>query len=219
MSTVATAVVLGAVLFVAAGTLAWPSAWAFLAIFLLGGGAVVVMLLHVDPELLLERLRPPIQREQSSGDKAVMSVFCVVFVIWLPFMALDAVRLGWSQVPVALQVAGAAGVVADFLIVAWTARENAYLAPVVKSQAHRDQRVVSTGPYAYVRHPMYAGAVLLFVGTPLLLGSWWGLVGAAVLTALLTLRAVLEERSLAASLEGYTDYTRRVRYRLVPRVW
>jgi protein-S-isoprenylcysteine O-methyltransferase Ste14 len=100
-----------------------------------------------------------------------------------------------------------------------TFRENSYAAPVVKIQRERGHRVVSTGPYAHIRHPMYAGALLFFIGTPLLLGSWWGLVAAPVIAAMLAVRAALEERTLADELPGYRDYTARVRYRLIPGIW
>jgi protein-S-isoprenylcysteine O-methyltransferase Ste14 len=98
-------------------------------------------------------------------------------------------------------------------------RANSYAAPVVKLQAERGQRVVSTGPYGYVRHPMYAGAIPVLIGTPLLLGSWVGLVLSPILIAMLALRAVMEERMLRERLEGYADYAAHVRYRLVPLIW
>jgi protein-S-isoprenylcysteine O-methyltransferase Ste14 len=100
-----------------------------------------------------------------------------------------------------------------------TMRANTFASPVVKSQAARGHRVVSHGPYAVVRHPMYGGALLLIAGIPLLLGSWWGLVLALVIVLLLAVRAVMEERTLMAELPGYTDYAARVRYRMIPGVW
>jgi protein-S-isoprenylcysteine O-methyltransferase Ste14 len=100
-----------------------------------------------------------------------------------------------------------------------TFKANSYAAPVVKIQKERGHRVVTTGPYAYVRHPMYAGALGLVLGAPMLLGSWWGLAGAALLILVMAMRAVLEERALHAELDGYADYAARVRYRLVPRLW
>ena len=100
-----------------------------------------------------------------------------------------------------------------------TLRANSYAAPVVKIQKERGHRVVTTGPYAYVRHPMYAGALGFLLGVPLLLGSWWGLAAALALVLVMGFRAVLEERALHAELEGYADYAARVRYRLVPYLW
>ena len=108
-------------------------------------------------------------------------------------------------------------VVAYMALAGWTFQVNAFAAPVVKIQS--DQQVIDSGPYAVVRHPMYSGALLLFIGLPLLLGSWWGLVLSLVLIVALAWRAVNEERALRDELPGYADYMRRVRYRLVPQVW
>lgn len=211
--------VLGALLFLSAGTLAWPGAWAFLAIMLFASGALGAMLLREDPQLLEERLRPPIQPEQGSADKIVVSAIVALFIAWLPLMALDAERYEWSRMPVGLQLVGGVGVLACFVLVGRVFRANAFLTPVVKPQADRGQRVISTGPYAHVRHPMYGGALLFFFGAPLLLGSWWGLAWACLLTVTVGVRAVLEERFLATTLDGYADYMASVRYRFIPGLW
>jgi protein-S-isoprenylcysteine O-methyltransferase Ste14 len=101
----------------------------------------------------------------------------------------------------------------------WVFRENSFAAPVVKVQAARHHRVVSSGPYAFVRHPMYSGIMLFFLGVPLLLGSWWGVAIAPVFAVLFAVRARIEERALIEGLPEYADYAARVRYRLVPGVW
>jgi protein-S-isoprenylcysteine O-methyltransferase Ste14 len=208
-----------AILFVPAGTLAWPGAWIFLAE--LGGlGTVIALwLARHDPELLRQRMGSFVQREQKSWDQAFAVTFLALWHVWLVVMALDAVRFGWSSVPRWLQAVGAVGVALCMFLAFLTFRENSYAVPVVRVQRERGQHVISTGPYAYVRHPMYAGAVCLFIGTPLLLGSWIGLAMAVLLVMLLAVRAVLEERTLAEELEGYRDYAARVRYRFVPLVW
>jgi len=210
---------LGALLFASAGTLAWPAAWAYLA--LMGGASAVIelMLLRDDPALLAERLEPPIQQGQEFWDKVWIVAFLLLFLAWLPLMAVDAVRFGWSHVPTWLQVFGGGAIVACYCISYLTFRENTFLAPVVRLQTERGHHVVSTGPYARVRHPMYAGAVLYLAGTALLLGSWYGLGASVVLIAGIAVRAVLEERMLARELPGYADYIGTVRYRLVPGVW
>ncbi|MFL5819938.1 MAG: methyltransferase family protein [Solirubrobacteraceae bacterium] len=210
---------LAALLFASAGTLAWPAAWIFLAIMVAGSAVFEVMLLRHDPGLLAERLAPPIQRGQKGWDKIWIVAFICLFFAWLSLMALDAVRFGWSHVPAWLQGLGGGGILAYFWISYLIFRENTFVAPVVKLQLDRGHHVVSTGPYAHVRHPMYAGAVLYLVGTALLLGSWYGLAASVVLIAGLAVRAVLEERALAAELHGYRAYMRRVRYRLVPGIW
>ena len=211
--------VFAALLFVSAGTLLWPAGWAFIAIFFSFAVAIVLWLAREDPELLAERMSSPIQRGQPLWDKVFVVAVMVLFVAWLILMPLDAVRFGWSEVPDWLQLVGALGVVLSFYIMFLTFRENAYLALVAKVQQERGQSVVSTGPYRYVRHPMYASMLLFFPGSALLLGSWWGLMFCTVLLGLLVWRIPLEERMLENGLTGYDEYARRVRYRLIPRVW
>ncbi|VTZ28337.1 Isoprenylcysteine carboxyl methyltransferase [Methylocella tundrae] len=211
--------ILAALLFGAAGTFAWPAAWAFLIILFAGAALITRMLARDDPALLEERLRPPIQSGQPLWDKIIMASFIVLFIAWLILMGLDAARFGWSIMPVWLQWIGAAGLAGSFWISYATFAANAFLANVVRIQTERGQTVVSSGPYAVIRHPLYAGALLFFASTALLLGSWFGLAGALALGALLILRTVLEDRELHRRLEGYADYARRVRYRLLPRVW
>jgi protein-S-isoprenylcysteine O-methyltransferase Ste14 len=217
--TVAFLAVMAALLFVPAGTVDWPAAWVFLGEMGAVSLAVGVWLERHDPALLAERMSGLFHRRQQRADKALMAVFLLLTVAWLPVMALDAVRCRISHVPAWLQGLGALGVLACFYVVFLTFRANSFTAPVVRIQAERGHRVVTTGPYAVVRHPMYAGTILFFLGTPLLLGSWWGLAFAPVLTALLGVRAGMEERLLTAGLEGYPDYAARVRYRLIPFVW
>jgi protein-S-isoprenylcysteine O-methyltransferase Ste14 len=212
-------VVFAALLFVSAGTLLWPAGWVFLAIFFGFALAIVLWLAREDPELLAERMSSPVQRGQPLWDKVFVAAVMVFFVAWLIVMPLDAVRFGWSEVPDWLQILGALGLVLSLYIMFLTFRENAYLALVVKLQEERGQRVVSTGPYRYVRHPMYASMFLFFPAAALLLGSWWGLLPCAVLLGLLVWRIPLEERVLENGLAGYDEYERNVRYRLVPHIW
>jgi protein-S-isoprenylcysteine O-methyltransferase Ste14 len=143
----------------------------------------------------------------------------LLFVAWLILMSLDAVRFGWSDIPVWLQVLGALGIMLSFYGMYLTYRENAYLYPVVKLQEDRGQRVVTTGPYRYVRHPMYSCSLLFFPATALLLGSWLGVLLSLVLIGLIILRTTLEDRFLRSGLAGYTEYAETVKYRLIPRVW
>jgi protein-S-isoprenylcysteine O-methyltransferase Ste14 len=211
--------VFGALLFVCAGTLLWPAGWTFMALFFSFALAIVLLLAREEPELLQERMSSPMQSGQPLWDKVFVAAVMVLFVVWLILMPLDAVRFGWSEVPGWLQLMGALGVVLSFYIMFLTFRENAYLALVVKVQQERGQSVVSTGPYWYVRHPMYASMFLFFPAAALLLGSWWGLLLCAVLLGLLVWRMPFEERMLENGLAGYDEYERNVRYRLVPHVW
>ncbi|UFW84257.1 isoprenylcysteine carboxylmethyltransferase family protein [Bradyrhizobium barranii] len=209
---------MGALLFACAGTMHWPSAWVFLATCALLGPLCGWWLYRVDPALLAERLRPVLQKDQPAADKAFMIVFVVAMLAWLAAMGLDR-RTQSSDVPVAFQALGLVLFVLSTLFILWVFRENSFAAPVVKLQAERAQRVVSTGPYAHVRHPMYSGMILFFAGVPLLLGSWWGLVMAPVIVVLFAVRVGIEERTLRKGLPGYSNYMTRVRYRLLPGVW
>ncbi|MBB4392520.1 MULTISPECIES: isoprenylcysteine carboxylmethyltransferase family protein [unclassified Bradyrhizobium] len=213
-----TTAAMGALLFASAGTLRWPSAWVFLATCTLLGPLCGWWLYRIDPALLAERLRPVLQKDQPAADKLFMSVFVVAMLAWLVLIGVDR-RLQSSDMPVALQAFGLALFLASTLFTMWVFRENSFAAPVVKLQAERAQRVISTGPYAHVRHPMYSGMVLFFAGVPLLLGSWWGLVMVPILVLLFAIRIGIEERTLREGLPGYDDYAARVRYRLMPGVW
>lgn len=205
-------------LFVPAGTLAWPGAWVFLAMMAVASVWGLTWLGRHDPELLAERLRPPFQRGQPRSDKVLLGLFMPLWFGWYVLMAFDK-RFGWSSVPVSLQILGAVLVWLGIGLSWQVLKENSYAAPVVKVQKERGHKVVSTGPYAYVRHPMYASVILFAAGVPLLLGSWWGFLVSPLLVLGLALRAVMEERMLKAELEGYADYAERVRYRFVPLLW
>ncbi|SFI18013.1 isoprenylcysteine carboxylmethyltransferase family protein [Bradyrhizobium sp. Gha] len=209
---------MGALLFASAGTLRWPSAWVFLITSLLVGPLCGWWLYRIDPGLLAERLRPVIQRDQPGADKAFMIAFMAAILVWLIVIGLDR-RAVASNVPLALQVLGFVLYLACTLFTMWVFRENSFAAPVVKLQAERGQHVISSGPYAHVRHPMYSGMLMFFAGVPLILGSWWGLAIAPILVLLIAVRISIEERTLIAGLSGYADYAARVRYRLMPGVW
>jgi protein-S-isoprenylcysteine O-methyltransferase Ste14 len=147
-----------------------------------------------------------------------MLVFVVVAFVWFVAIGLDR-RMHASDVPLALQVLGLAMYLLSTGFVMWVFHENSFAAPIVKVQAERHHHVISTGPYAFVRHPMYSAIMLFFVGAPLLLGSWWGVAMAPLFAVLFAIRAGIEERALIAGLPGYADYAARVRYRLVPGIW
>jgi protein-S-isoprenylcysteine O-methyltransferase Ste14 len=211
--------VIGLVLFLAAGTIAWPAGWAFLLLFLGFTVAISLWLLRHSPELLTERLTGIGKSDQKTWDKVFYALANLLFLAWLISMPLDAVRFGWSHVPGWLQILGALMLLGSFYLFFLTFRENAYLSPAVRLQTERGQQVVSTGPYHYVRHPMYATAIIFLVGTTFLLGSWYGLIPALVLTLGIAFRAVQEERTLRAELPGYEEYMAQVKYRLIPYVW
>jgi protein-S-isoprenylcysteine O-methyltransferase Ste14 len=142
------------------------------------------------------------------------------FTVWILIMPLDAKRFGWSPLfPLWLNTLGGAGMVGSFFLFFRSFTDNTFLSPLVRIQEERRQKVVSTGVYGFVRHPMYLGAILMFLGVPLLLGSVWGALAGLALTLLLAGRITGEEKMLVRDLEGYREYTRNVRYRLVPGLW
>jgi protein-S-isoprenylcysteine O-methyltransferase Ste14 len=210
---------LAALLFGAAGTLRYPAGWMFIAEMGVASFAMGFWLRRHDPGLLKERLAGPIQRRQERWDRFFMAAILVVWPSWFAFLALDSKRFHWSQLPFGLRVVGALLIPLGLWVAFLAMRENPYLAPVVKIQKERGHKLVDTGPYRYVRHPMYTGALIYHLGMPLLLGSLWGLALTPPLAATWSWRAVMEERTLAAKLSGYADYMRRVRWRLIPGVW
>jgi protein-S-isoprenylcysteine O-methyltransferase Ste14 len=211
-------VAMAALLFVPAGTLHWPAAWVFLGTIAILGISCGLWLARTDPALLAERMHPMMQRDQPAADKKFMLAFGIVALIWFLAIGLDQ-RYHASDVPLALRALGWAMLLLSTGFIMWVMRENSFAVPVVKLQTERGHRVVSTGPYAWVRHPMYSGTVLFFVGAPMLLGSWWGVAMSPLFIVLFAIRAEIEERALLAGLPGYADYTARVRYRLVPGLW
>ena len=205
-------------LFLPAGTLAWLAGWAFLVLFFSFVFAITFWLYKNNPGLLKERMsvsRP----DQKVWDKVLFALLQVVFLAWLVLMPLDAVRWHWSQLPVWLQVAGAVILVSSFPLFFLTFRENSFLSPMVRIQQDRGQTVISSGPYHYICHPMYAAALLFVFGTALLLGSGLGLIWGLILVGMIARRAVLEERTLRTELPGYDTYMKQVKYRLIPYVW
>jgi protein-S-isoprenylcysteine O-methyltransferase Ste14 len=211
-------VFLTVLLFGAAGTFDWWGGWVYLIESIVGGIAICAWLAVRDPGLLRERLTGGIQHSQVFWDKVLMSIIHIGYFAWLVLMALDR-RWQISQMGRDWNYIGAL-LAASFYPLCWLIfRANSFAAPVVKIQAERHQQVASTGPYRIVRHPMYAGGILYFVGLPLLFGSWLGLAATPVFIALLVIRVPIEERTLRRGLPGYDAYAARVRYRLIPGIW
>lgn len=216
VSTAGMVVVMAAMLALGARTIVWPGAWAFLAIMAASSVGIGLWLSRRDPALFAARLAPPIQQAQSPWDRLFMALVLVGTCAWLVFMGFDW-RVSGRGSHAFWQILGALLILACLAISVLTFRANSYAAPVVKLQA--GQRLADRGPYRFVRHPMYAGGLLFFLGVPLLLGAWRGLLVAPLAAVLLGARAVGEERLLMSGLPGYGDYVRRVRYRLAPLVW
>src|SRR5215469_4467883 len=210
---------MGVIIFAAAGTTDYLGGWLYLGIMIAISVVFGAHMLRADPALLKERLKPPVQKDQPLADKLLIVPFLFLVFAGMAFMAADAARWRWSMVPLSVQLAGCGLLLAAFVFMYWTMLVNSFAAPVVKIQKDRGQAVITTGPYAIVRHPMYFGALFYFAGTSLVLGSWWGLLIVPIFTLLLAIRIGIEEKTLRMGLEGYDDYARRVRWRLIPFIW
>ncbi len=208
--------VMAALLFVPAGTLDYLQAFVFIASFVGASAAITVYLAIRDPKLLERRMHAGPTAEKQTSQKIIMVFAVLGFIALLVVPALDR-RFMWSPVPPYVSVTGDLLVALGFLLVYFVIRENSYAASTI--QVAEGQTVVSTGPYAVVRHPMYGGVLPLLIGTPLGLGSWCGLSALVLFIPVLIWRLLDEERFLHRNLPGYTEYTRKVRYRLVPFVW
>ena len=216
--TVVSFLMIALLLFLPAGTVLWPAGW-ILWILLLGFTVVNFGLLFKSNSGLLQERLSLSQPNQKTSDKLLTSVNGLLALAWFILMPLDAVRFHWSHVPLFLQIVGAIVLVGFMPLAILTFRENAFLATMARVQEERGQTVISTGPYHYIRHPLYASALLFFLGTPLLLGSWSGLLLVPIVIAGLVGRTLLEERVLRAELAGYAAYMAQVKYRFVPYVW
>lgn len=203
-----------------AGDWGWAQGWALCAIWM---GYAVLMgtwLWNNDRDLLAERLKgSPVQEGQKGWDKVLMVLMLVAGLALVVLPSLDH-RWGWSsELPPRLQLGALLINIPAFLLVGWVMRTNTFLSRVVKLDEERDHRVITTGPYAIVRHPMYLAVLTCVFAMPLALGSWWGLLPAAVMNGLLVARAVLEDRMLHEELLGYREYAQVTRYRLLPGIF
>ena len=205
-----------ALIFVPAGTLTYWQGWTFLATFVFSTVLMTVSLARHDPKLLERRIRAGPQAEQEPAQKVIATLLIVLCAALLVFSALDW-RLQWSPVAPWVSLAGDALIVLSYLCFLWVFKENSYGAATI--QIAEDHKVISTGPYAMVRHPMYAGALVMLAGIPLALGAWWGLCFFVLTLPILVWRLLDEERFLHQHLFGYTGYTQQVRYCLMPFVW
>ena len=210
------AIALGMALFLPAWTLKYWQAWVFIVVFMTSVNAIGVYLSLNDPELLERRKNVGPAAEQNTVQKIVMSFAIIGVMAVFVLSALD-FRFGWSQMPAFISLAGNVLVVLGFLIQFLVFKENSYGASNIQTFA--DQKVISSGPYAVVRHPMYVGVLVMMFGVPLALGSFWGLAVLALITPVLIWRILDEEQLLKNDLSGYKEYTQKVRYRLVPYLW
>jgi len=209
-------VVIAVLVFVPAGTVAYWQGWLFIIVFALSTNLIGLYLARNDPALLQRRMKFGPQAEPRPVQKALVGLAFVAFSALPVVSALDH-RLGWSDVPDWVSVFGAFLVWLGLMIDLLVFRRNSFGASTIETM--EGQTVISSGPYALVRHPMYVGALVMLVGVPLALGSYWGLLFVIVFVPVLALRILDEEAMLLRELDGYAEYTRSVRYRLVPGVW
>ena len=202
------------------GDFFWPEGWIFSIWFIILCYSTILYLYQKDPALLAERYQKPGAGNQPTWDRHVLYGIVIGIILWIVIMPLDAKRFGWSPAfPLWLETLGLAGLAGSSFFFFRSYTDNTFLSPVVRIQKDRHQRVISTGVYGFVRHPMYLGGILMFIGAPLLLGSFYGVLAGCALTILLMARIVGEEVMLARDLEGYMEYTQNVRYRLFPFLW
>jgi protein-S-isoprenylcysteine O-methyltransferase Ste14 len=208
--------VMAALLFLPAGTLHYWQAWVFLAVFGVSALAVSVYLMERDPTLLERRVYGGPTAEKETVQKIIQWITSIGFTAILVVSALDT-RFAWSRVPLSIVIAGDVLVGLGFLVIFFVYKENSFASATI--EVYPEQRVITTGLYAVVRHPMYVGGLFLFVGIPLSLGSWWGLLVIALMMPALIWRLLDEEKFLTKNLPGYAEYRKKVRYRLIPFVW
>jgi protein-S-isoprenylcysteine O-methyltransferase Ste14 len=208
--------VMAALLFIPAGTLDYWQAWTFLAAYFAASLVITLYLMKNDPELLRRRMSGGPAAEKETTQKIIMTFTSLGFVGLLFVPALDH-RFAWSQMPPYGTLAGDALVGLGWLAIFFVFKENTFSSATIELAP--DQKVVSTGPYGLVRHPMYAGGLVMLLGMPVALGSWWGLLVVVAIMPALIWRLLAEEKFLARNLPGYVEYQDKVRYRLVPLVW
>jgi|SRR5579862_9221874 len=207
----------GVLVFVPAGNIHWPRAWIFLGVVLV---STAVTMFVLPEEILNERYKPPVQRGQPLFDKIGIFVFVGSFVAAVCFIPFDVLRLHLLGRPnLIVSIFGLALFAAGWALITAAMYANAFAAPVVRHQEERGQHVIDSGPYRFVRHPMYAAVIPLLVGMSLWLGSYAGVIVAIVPTILIGIRAMLEEKFLRRELPGYAEYITRTRFRMIPYVW
>lgn len=206
----------GIVLFAAAGQVAWLRAWFFIGLYIVFLMISAVTLFRTNPELINQR--GELKRDTRKFDK-IIGIFYTSLVFVVPAVAGLDFRFSWSAMSLLWTGFGSVLWISGYLLLLWAMVENTHFETMVRIQKERDHHVVTSGPYQYVRHPGYVGMILMWVGTPLILGSWWAFLPAGLIFVLFFIRTTLEDRILRSELPGYTEYANRVHYRLLPGVW
>jgi protein-S-isoprenylcysteine O-methyltransferase Ste14 len=220
LAAVPTAIFFPTVILLAGGDWAWIEGWIFAFWFDAMALSSLIYMYRYNPALLAERGKAPGADNQKKWDQYLLSGIYLLAMIWLVLMPLDARRFGWAPAfPVWIKIAGGVLLLPALYLIFRATVENTFLSTLVRIQTDRKQQVISTGVYGFVRHPLYLGCVLLLLGAPLLLGSIVGLLVSLIGLATLVVRILGEEKMLVDELEGYEDYRKKVRYRLIPFIW
>jgi protein-S-isoprenylcysteine O-methyltransferase Ste14 len=210
-------VLLAVALFLPAGRLDWVMGWALVGMTFLWVSATALVLILRAPELIAERTGP--RKGAKAWDTAIMSVVGLSTLARCVVAGFDA-RLGWTTgITVPMEIVAAVVAILGYVAVVWATDANAFFSQIVRIQKERGHTVATGGPYRFVRHPGYGGTILFELAVPVMLGSWWALIPGGLGALLFILRTALEDRTLLQELEGYQEYARQVRYRLVPGIW
>jgi len=199
-----------------AGNFLWIEAWIYILIFTIFMTYTMFWLRKNNPQLLESRTS---MKGSPRSDKIILSLLGIVCIVYFLVVSLDGGRYHWSVVPVLVKIFGFIGLAFGLIIMFLVMKENAFASKVVRIDKEGGQKVISTGPYAIVRHPMYTGFLLMFFGLTIALGSLYGLIPTAIVSILIIIRIPLEEKLLHEGLEGYTEYTEKVKCRLIPKIW
>lgn len=210
-------VVMGVALFWSAGQINWWPAWASIAVMLAWITATSIVIFRFNPGLLAERLGP--RKGAKHWDTAIMSILGLTQLVRYIVAGFDQ-RYGWTGgFPLAAQIAALTVCIVGYALFVWATASNTFFSQLVRIQFERGHAVATGGPYHYVRHPAYIGAILYELAVPVLLASWWALIASGLNAILLILRTALEDRTLQAELTGYVEYAHQVRHRLLPGIW
>jgi protein-S-isoprenylcysteine O-methyltransferase Ste14 len=209
-------VIMGILIFISAGSLNYPEGWIYLFILTLSSLLITIYLWVKNPKLLERRVKAGPAAEKEKSQKLIQFFAQFSFIAFIVFPSLDH-HYKWSYAPLFIIIAGDVLVALGFYIVFLVFKENTYAASII--EVRDNQKVITTGLYAYIRHPMYMGGLVMLAGTPLALGSWWGLLMLVPITFVFIIRLLYEEKFLLNNLNGYKEYCQKVRYRLIPFVW
>lgn len=210
-------IVMGVALFWSAGQFNWWPAWASLAVMLAWSSATAIVIIRFNPDLLAERLGP--RKGAKPWDTIIMSLLGLTQLARYIVAGLDQ-RFSWTgSFPITAQIAALVVCILGYALVVWATASNAFFSQIVRIQLERGHSVVTGGPYHFVRHPAYFGAILFELAVPILLASWWAMIFSGLSVILLILRTALEDRTLQAELTGYADYAHQVHHCLVPGIW